>query len=274
VFTLGQSYQADTPLSAEVASSAVRWLLHPLLPLFGLGINNSVLLIFSLAGGFLILRNKVLRHSPLLWLLLWYLLSFVEAGINLELFAHYYLLIVPPLAILAAWFLGKLYQDMATAQGKRIATAVFTVLLLIALGVSGRANSDYWRQYLRYKTGEISLAQFVEEGWPGFGPRLTRAATLANFVSEQTQPEDRLYYWSEDVQLYYLANRQSPIEALWPIYMAALGAPQRIFAPQTRLIIIDQRREPAPPDWFMAELMTSYELAVQFDEQLVYRRVE
>jgi hypothetical protein len=228
---------------------------------------------FSLAGGLMILRNRSLRRSPLLWLLLWYLLSFGEAGINLELFAHYYLLIVPPLAILAAWFLRKLYHDLVSANSRGVATAVFSTLLIISLGLSIWENGQYWQQYIRYKIGEASLAEFVELGWPRFGQRLTRVASLADFVAEQTEPEDRVYYWSEDVQLYYLANRQPPIDMIWPIDIGASGPPERIFGLQTRLVIVDQWRE-TPPDWFMAELAANYLLDAEFDEQVVYRRVE
>jgi hypothetical protein len=178
------------------------------------------------------------------------------------------------LAILAAWFLRKLYQDLLAAKGGGVATAVFTVLLLIALGISVWENGQYWQQYIRYKSGEASLAEFLELGWPSFGPRLTRAANLADFVVEQTQPEERVYYWSEDVQLYYLAKRRPPIDMIWPIDIGATGPPQHVFSPQTRLIIIDQRREPAPPDWFMVELAANYLLEAEFDEQVVYRRTE
>ncbi len=274
VFTLGQAYGAETSLNPEVASGALRWLLYPLLPLFGLGLNNAALLMFSLAAALLIVRNKALRRSPLLWLLLWYLLSFVEAGINLELFAHYYLLIVPPLAILAAWFLRRLYRDLLVANKKVWATAVFSTLLIISLGISAWENGPYWRQYLRYETGIISREEFVALGWPSFGPRLTRVAALAQFVAAQTEPDARIYYWSEDVQLYYLTDRRPPIDMIWPIDIAASGPPQRVFKPQTHLIIIDQRREPAPPDWFMAELAAHYALEAAFDEQVIYRRVE
>ncbi len=274
VFTLGQSYGADTSLSPEIASGAIRWLLLPLLPLFGLGVNNAALLMFSLAGGLLIFRNKALRRSPLLWLLLWYLLSFITAGINLELFAHYYLLIVPPLAILAAWFLRKLHQDLLVAKGDAAATAVFSTLLIISLGVSVWENGQYWQQYSRYKTGNSSLEDFIELGWPSFGPRLTRVGNLADYVVEQTEPEDSVYYWSEDVQLYYLASRRPPIDMIWPIDIGASGPPERIFTLETDLVIIDQRREPAPPEWFLAELANNYELMAQFDEQLVYTRAE
>jgi hypothetical protein len=61
---------------------------------------------------------------------------------------------------------------------------------------------------------------------------------------------------------------------IWPIDIAVSGPPQRVFTPQTHLIIIDQQREPAPPEWFMAELAANYELEAQFDDQLVYRRTE
>jgi len=181
---------------------------------------------------------------------------------------------VPPLAILAAWFLRKLYHDLLSAKGGGVATAVFSTLLLITLGISVWENGCYWQQYVRYKSGETSLAEFVELGWPSFGPRLTRVAALADYVNEQTQAEDKLYYWSEDVQLYYLANRQPPIDMIWPIDIGASGPPQRVFTPQTRLIIIDQPGEPAPPEWFMTELAANYELEAQLDEQLVYRRTE
>ncbi|MCP4417854.1 MAG: hypothetical protein GY805_14615 [Chloroflexi bacterium] len=274
LFTLGQSYGADTSLNPEIASGAARWLLYPLLPLFGLGVNNAALLMFSLAGWLLILRQATLRHSPLMWLILWYLLSFFEAGINLELFAHYYLLIVPPLAILAAWFLVKLYRDVRVARGARMATAVFGTLLLLALGISTWNNGNYYQQYLRYKTGQTTLTDFIEQGWPGFGSRLTRVAKLADYLAERTKDDDQLYYWSENVQLYYLANRRPPIDMIWPIDIAASGAPQRIFGSQTQYIIIDHRREPAPPDWFIAGLAADYLLNAEFDEQAIYRRLE
>lgn len=153
-------------------------------------------------------------------------------------------------------------------------TAVFTTLLLIALGISVWENGNYWQHYLRYRAGATSQSQFVTQGWPSFGPRLTRVAKLADFVADQTNSDDRLYYWSEDVQLYYLANRRPPMEMIWPIDIVATGLPQRVFTPQTRLIIIDERRELAPPDWFQAELADNYELLTQFDEQLVYQRSE
>ncbi|WP_420641766.1 ArnT family glycosyltransferase [Candidatus Leptofilum sp.] len=275
VFTLVGAYSdRSSGLNEEVVTGAMRILLYPLLPLWGLAVNNAVLLLFSLAGFLLLLLKRPWRKGLLVLLPVWYLLSFVEAGLKLELFAHYYLLIVPALALLAAWFLRKLYRDLVGAGKVRLGTAVFTMLLFVAILVSLFENSKYAANYLRYQRGQQTVAQFVEMGWPGFGERLVRADELSTYVKHNSEPEDHVYYWSQDVQLYYLAERQSPVDIIWPYDLEAVQNLEALFTPQTRLVIIDERREPAPPDWFMAELSTKYQQIAHFDEQLVYERVE
>lgn len=275
VFTLVQEYSdRSSGLNEELVTGFMRIMLYPLLPLWGLAVNNAVLLLFSLAGLLLVLLKRPWRKRLLFLLPVWYLLSFIEAGLKLELFAHYYLLIVPALSLLAAWFLRKLYQDLQATGKVQMATAVFASLLFVALLASALENGTYHILYLRYLGGEMSRAQFIEDGWPGFGERLVRAAELADYVKQNSEPADRIYYWSQDVQLYYLAERQSPVDIIWPYDLEAAQNLAALFGSQTRLIIIDRWREPAPPDWFMAELAANYELTDQFDEQLIYERVE
>ena len=275
VFTLVGAYSdRSSGLNEEVVTGAVRILLYPLLPLWALAVNNAALLLFSLAGFLLLILKRPWRKGLLFLLPVWYLLSFIEAGLKLELFAHYYLLIVPTLSLLAAWFLRKLYRDLSGAGRVKLGTAVFTGLLVVTLLVSGIENSNYYRFYFRYLAGEVSLAQFIGDGWPGFGERLVRAVELSSYVKQETAASDKIYYWSQDVQLYYLANRPSPVDIIWPYDLEATHNLSALFGRQTALIIIDERREPAPPDWFMQELAANYKLVAQFDEQLVYARVE
>ena len=275
VFTLVQSYGGrSSGLNEAYASGAIRVLLYPLLPLWGLAVNNAVLLIFSLAGLVLLLIRRPWKKGLLYLLPVWYLLSFIEAALKLELFAHYYLLIVPALSLLAAWFLRRLYKDLLLAGKKLGATAVLAGLVAIALTVSVVENWTYYTHYLRYEQGHESLPQFIETAWPSFGERLIRSAELAEYVGLNTDQDDRIYYWSQDVQLYFLANRYSPVDIIWPYDVEASQTLDALFAPQTRLIIIDERREPTPPSWFMEGLTADYLLIEQFDEQLVYRRLE
>lgn len=273
VFTLVQAYsERSSGLNEAVVSDGLRILLYPLLPLWGLAVNNAVLLIFSLAGFVLIVRQRPWRPGLLALLPLWYVLSFVEAGLKLDLFAHYYLLVVPALALLAAWFLRKLYFDVRLANSVRAATAVLASLAVVALGISVWENGNYYRHYVRYMRGHESLPTFIESGWPSFGERLIRAADLADYVVANSEPTEQIYYWSQDVQLYYLAQRQSPVDIIWPYDLEAAQNLPALFDSQTELIIIDQRREPEPPEWFIDGLEANYLLEAAFDEQLVYRR--
>jgi 4-amino-4-deoxy-L-arabinose transferase-like glycosyltransferase len=274
VFTLAQSYGAASEVIPGALPFWAEWLLYPLLPLYGLAFNNAVLLFCSLAAFVVILLNRTYRQTMLLYLAIWYALSFVEAGVKLELFAHYYLLIVPPMALLAAWFLVKVYEDVKEGSYGRLAPFLLAGLLLFILVWSGRRNFPYYYHFLQYKLGQETLAESVEKGWPGFGERLARARELADYVKVNTAEEDQIYVWSEDVQLYYLAGRRSPIDLLWPIDVAATGPPERIFTPATKLIVVDLRREPGAPPWLQAGLAESYELETTFDEQEIYRRVD
>ena len=277
VFTLGQEYAAASDVIPEAIPVFGPWILHPLLPLLGLALNNAILLAFSLAGFLFVLLIGQYRSSPLLYLAAWYIFAWFEAGINLELFAHYYLLLVPPLSLLAAWFLLKLVGDVAARlarAGAWAATGLFLALLTLSLGVSIVQNYYYYYHYTQYKIGKETQADFVRQGWPGFGERIARASMLAAYVQERTEPADRIYYWSEDVQLYYLANRRSPLDTLWPIDVEATGSYRRIFVPQTRYVIVDRHREPAAPGWLYAALSHKYTLETVVDGQEIYRRIE
>jgi 4-amino-4-deoxy-L-arabinose transferase-like glycosyltransferase len=96
VFTLGLGYVNH---SAALVCLQDRLLF----PLFGLAINNAVLLIFSLAGLLMVALNKLQeyhserheRPTTLFYVAVWYILSYIEASIARIPFLHYYLLIVP-----------------------------------------------------------------------------------------------------------------------------------------------------------------------------------
>ena len=277
VFTLGQDYAAASDVIPEAIPLFGPWILHPLLPLLGLAINNAILLSFSLAGFLFVLIIGKYRSSPLIYLAAWYIFALFEAGINLELFAHYYLLVVPPLSLLAAWFLLKLVGDIAerrTRANRWVAPGLLLALLALSLSVSIVQNYYYYYHYWQYKIGKETQADFVRNGWPDFGERIARASVLAAYVRERTDPADRIYYWSEDVQLYYLANRRSPLDTLWPIDVEATGSYHRIFVPQTKYVIVDRYREPAAPGWLYTSLSQRYTLEMVVDGQEIYRRLE
>ena len=276
VFTVGREY-------VGFRTTAIGPQYVFLYPLAGLAVNNAVLLMLSLAGLLVVARNKVWgsrsrrggRSSVAFYVVLWYILSFVEAGITRVHFPHYYLLIVPSLALLAAWFLLKMYWD-ARNQGQmvgRFAGAILLASLAGVLFISIRLNSGYYYRYAQYKLGLDTYQDFVRDGLPGHGEGLLRVQKIADYAREHTSPGDYIYYWSGDTQIYYLADRRCPIDIIWPLYADATGSYKRIFSPRTKYVILGESNNIPRPEWLYAELDGKYALEVTIEDQEVYRRM-
>jgi len=278
-FTIGQKY---INLYNINSAGPEYWLLYPVA---GLAMNNAVLLIFSLAGLVIIIIDQYRRYkfqqsqaSPTeFYLVIWYIFSFIEAGINRAFFPHYYLLIVPPLALLAAYFILKIY-GIIKQQGQTIqpllAPLLLTLLLTVALFISIWQNFNYYNHYVRYKLGSETYQYFLAGSWPNEGRRLVQLQQLASHLQKHTDASDYIYYWSEDVQLYYIADRLCPIDIIWPVYAEATGPYQRIFVPQTKYIIISYINSLSPPAWLYPELAEQYKLETIIEDQKIYRRTD
>ena len=295
VFTLGQEY---VNFRQDIPSVQQYW---PFYPLLGLAVNNVALLILSLAGfvavGMSRLRDTFSQkakaipcvcppgQSPDLpppqgqgafYVAIWYLFSFFEAGITRVLFFHYYLLIVPPLALLAAWFLLRIYRDLQVHTARRsVATWLLATVLAVTFFFSARQNFNYYSLYTRYKLGEGTYRDFLLDGWPDHkGIESVRVEELVDYIQRHTVPSDRIYYWSGGVQLYYLADRRCPIDVIWPVYAKATGPYERIFVPQTKYVIVGESNNVPRPDWLYAELAKAYELETVIRDQEIYRRAD
>jgi hypothetical protein len=266
VFTLGQAYTTNTGGLQDAF----------FFPLVGLGYNNVALLIFSLAGLITIIFSKSQRTAPLLLMVIWFVLSFIEAGALVRVFRfYYYLLIIPPLALLAAWFLLKVYHDLIQRfrlTNRWVAASTLVVLLTIIFTISAAQNFKFYCHYFCYKVGQETLREFLANGSP-FGLQLIQIQELATYLRQRTTPTDQIYYWSEDVQLYYLADRRCAIDIIWSLYAAATGPRQRIFDPLTKYIIIDTSRSEHDWLWLYPELNKNYKLEKVMYGQEIYRRL-
>jgi hypothetical protein len=127
---------------------------------------------------------------------------------------------------------------------------------------------------LRYCLGLESWETYVQEGWI-FGESILRAYRLADYIAKRTDPSDRVYYWSGDVQFYYVADRRAATDIIWPINLEATGPYDRIFSPQTAYVIVGTSYSVPRPDWMYVELEAHhYALVKEIDGQQVYARVE
>ena len=274
-----------------------------LYPLVGLGMSNLPLLILGLAGAWLMARDRSLPAWGRSILPLWLLLAWIEAGVSRKLFLHYYLLIVPPLSLLASWLLVRLssIQSLRDPKGfgpswpapaclgrqaragrekslgawpKIVAPAA---VLVLAVGIAYvYRNGGYLVHYARYAAGQETYRDFVLNGWPPDGPILVALQDIADYVRAHSTPDDRIYIWSDDVQLYYLADRRCALDLIWPVYLESPAVPggpadmlRRLFAPTTKFIVVARDN---PPDWLRQGLAENYRLAQVIAGREVYRR--
>jgi 4-amino-4-deoxy-L-arabinose transferase-like glycosyltransferase len=286
VFQLGQGYvnfrATDSPLFQY-------W---PLLPFIGLGRNNIVLLVCSFGGLVAAvldhLRGSQLRRGGLrqsgsvssatFYVSIWYVLSLIESNVTCIFFPHYYLLNVPPLALLAAWFLLKFYRgakNQIRTGSRLVALFVPIALLVAALLVSVEQNFTYYFLYARYRLGIGTYRDFLLDGWSDVGPEFARVQELASYVQGRTSPSDYIYYWSGGVQLYYVADRRCPIDIIWPLYAEVTGSYRRIFVPRTKYVLVGDSNSIVRPDWLYTALAEEgYTLETIIEGQEVYRRVD
>jgi hypothetical protein len=270
---------------AHVGNSSDSPLFVVLYPLIGLGMSNLPLLLLGLAGAWAMLRDRSLPGLQRSILPLWLLLAWIEAGISRKLFLHYYLLIVPPLSLLAAWLvvrLGSVYSPRVGPEGLAGPLRVWPriaipVALVLAIGTAYiYRNGGYLAHYARYATGQESYRDFVLNGWPPDGPILVALQDMADYVQAHSTPDDRIYIWSDDVQLYYLADRRCALDLIWPVYLESPAVPggpadmqRRLFAPTTKFIVVARDD---PPDWLRRGLAGNYKLAQVIAGREVYQR--
>ena len=274
LFTLGQGY-------VDMQSISVSPLYVFVYPLITLAARNPVIVVLAFSSMIMALREQVAslhtRRRRILtgtYVTLWCVLSFVEAGISRAAYLHYYQLLIPPFALLAARFVVQVYSHIRPVR-RQAATAFLVLALVSAVGVSVALNSYHYSSYVRYRLGFEPYDSFVRDGWnPHLGEEFTFTQELADYVRAHTAPTDHIYAWSAGIQIYYLADRLCPVDIIWPLYAEATGSYERIFGEQTKYVILGESDLVPRADWLYTELAKQYVLETTIRGQEVYRRLD
>ncbi|MEV6958064.1 glycosyltransferase family 39 protein [Streptomyces sp. NPDC051207] len=234
------------------------------LHVLGRAVANSALVAVACAGLLppLVRAPRLTRTgTPALWL--WLAASAGAVVTGFHFFGHYYLQLLPPLALLATAALHVLPRE-------RLVTAVLTSACCCALFLA----------------------------WGLFAPRpeLDHARRLADAVARRTDPGDRVLVWGMHPETYWFADRapasrfltagfltnysggrdgprvgeKYAVDGAWPVFRAELAA-----APPA-LIVDDSGGKPYGPDRVpsLRRLLASgYQEAVTVDGAVVYVRV-
>ncbi len=258
-----------------------------LYPLAVLAKNNFLALIASLSGLIFILRQQLKNDSNgstinqkhktcLVYITIWFALAFVETGTSRTYLQHYYLVFIPPLSLLASWFLQKLYVDIGVHVKQKTAVSIQIVTIVTIFFLSIYQNFPLYYHYLRYAAGWQSYETFLSEGLPGGAGKVALyQQDLADYLYSHTESTDTIYYWSNFMELYYLTNRRSALAFIWPIYAEASGEYPHIF--QAKYIVIGNHTIfglAQTPKWLPAGIRENYVLETTIHEQALYRRIK
>ncbi|HLO17534.1 MAG TPA: hypothetical protein VK206_22065 [Anaerolineales bacterium] len=271
VFRIGFGYMGGSGMFA--------WLPPPFgFPIFWMGVSNAALLIFGLIGTYRCARRAIplqtTEHLTNFMLVLWLIFSFAEAGLRWGGWEHYTLLVVPPLALLAASEISAAYERWKVKNSERQALIGMSAMIALVILIFVMLNYDFYSQYISYKLGRISYEDFIYgyTGTSGTGPAALNAEIIGHYIQSHTTPDDLIYLASENVQSYYYADREPPIDIIWPDYIFVTGPAERIFDPRTKYIVLDTPEKIDHPQWLMDGLKRYYYLETVIGGQEIYRR--
>ncbi len=210
--------------------------------------------------------------DPELWAVLgWLVVSIVGAAAGGRFYPHYYIQIVPPLAVLAGVVYARV--DLGTPPRRGVSLRFAAIWLTVAaLGSYG-----------------VQTAQLLAERVP---------SPLARYVAAQATPTDRLFVWGQQTPLYLDAGLlpASRYIATYPLTGYIFGGPVPGVSTRDRIVlgawanlaadfrrhpprfIIDTQARPGDPypirDFpVLARLIASdYQRTASFADGIVYRR--
>ena len=150
-------------------------------------------------------ENESRIDERLIWILIttWPLFSFLGVMLGGRFFSHYYIQLIPALAVPGGIGL-VIFIDKVRIQGvgffRRASGLVMALAIASTLVIFVKTDLPY---YLQYNGSQISLHQY---GSPLFS--VTRF--IGNYLGDQTEPEDLIYVWAVNPEINFYALRKSP----------------------------------------------------------------
>jgi hypothetical protein len=215
--------------------------------------------------------------SLLPYIIFWFCFSFIETGVSRTFLHNYYLIFIPPLAIISAWFFVKLTREVRafwpglSGFYSKIALLLLTIASL-TLGLL--PNYPYlYQYYAEYLTGQIDYTVVLEGGLPdGVAETMQAIEEIGQYIKVHTNQHETIYYWSNFMELYYYADRQSSADIIWPLYVDAFDNKEQVFEAEYILLGDTPLGYQETPAWLIEGLNRQYKLEITVYEQQLYRR--
>lgn len=201
-------------------------------------------------------------------LAVWFFTSIVAAGFSTFPFPHYVLLILPPISILCAYELPKLFERQSTFSLQTRST-IYAILSILVIGNILLSAKPYLQGYYLFRSGQISYREFIlEDVWTG--KMNIEAEDVAKYIRQNSSPDDKIFCWAIHANIYYMADRRSSSEFLWPAYFKKLPDPERIFTMAPAFIVYDPKIGEMP-DWLSKNIAKFYKYDKTIDGIHIFR---
>lgn len=164
-------------------------------------------LIFLIAGVLFILWKRRQFGHPAGFILLWFLFSLFNALFSGRVWTHYLLVLMPSAVLL----LG-LFMDRKAGKLKLLTFGLLLLLVYFSVGyfkISIRTFTNtysYYQNYLLFLFDKKSVTDYQEY----FDRKVTRDYAIAQFITKTTKPEDNIFIWGNNPQIYVLSNKLPP----------------------------------------------------------------
>ena len=135
------------------------------------------------------------------WMLMatWPLFSFIGVAVSGRYYEHYFIQLIPPLAVLGGAGLAYLLQE---ARTRRFGFLRRPIAVLSAIGFLFFVKTDA-PYYLKYDDTQVSLHQYKTALFS-----VTRY--IGKYLKDKTQPDDLVFVWAVNSEINFYALRKSP----------------------------------------------------------------
>ena len=166
---------------------------------------------FLIPQGFLILKTILLSffilfiywkrekiHPNLMFILLWFSFSLFSAFFSHRPYTHYLLMLLPSFSLI----IGSIFY-FKKQRIFLIITVIITIFTINQSFIIKTNISDYYLNFINFNLGKKSLYKYQAF----FDRRTPRDYDIANYIMMNTNPDDDIFIWGDNAQLYKLANK-------------------------------------------------------------------
>lgn len=207
----------------------------------GLDVSSEHLLLWILSIIALVILLFRRRDTTTILLSLWPVTSFMGVSMTGLFWPHYFQQILPSLATLSGSAVVSLYNKEILKSGKKWVVFMLTPFFIWA-GYGAVAKG--YKYYIVYTPEEISRFKYG-------GDIFNDTLKVSEYIKARTSPDDYIFHWGWEPQIYFLANRRCPNK--YPYMQVVAGDPDpanairtmidSILEKKTKYIVIQRGRE-------------------------------